>query len=389
MMREPTPAQSSRLTDQQTLHDTMTVARQHIPLTANGYRCQTPDLWRLLLAAAARRSTIEAVCADLPGAPDANTVRGYLTEQLPVAALGELEQQCNRLLDSLIPTWLRHRPQEIAVDFHDEPYYGRDDPDDGDNWVCRGEARAGTTRFYRCATAYLLVRDMRLTLAIVFVKPKMGTLAILKRLLNAVRAAQIPIKCLYADKGFCCIEVLRYLKRHALAAIVAMPIRGKQGGSRALCCGQRSYWTNYTLQSAEQGSLSVPVAVVRTYQRRRSGRRQVCWLLYVCLHISALLLQVRRRYRRRFGIETGYRLMEQVRARTTSPNPALRFLLMGVALLIVNMWIRLHWLFLRLPGPGPRRVARWRFRLDRMARFLTRAIERVYGVVTVVDPAPI
>jgi len=34
-------------------------------------------------------------------------------------------------------------------------------------------------------------------------------------------------------------------------------------------------------------------------------------------------------------------------------------------------------------------VARWRFRLDRMARFLTRAIERFYGVVTVVDPAPI
>jgi len=168
-----------------------------------------------------------------------------------------------------------------------------------------------------------------------------------------------------------------------------MPVRGKQAGSRALCRGQTSYWTTYTLQSAKQGSLSVPVAVVRTYQRRRSGRRQVCWLLYVCLQISAPLVRVRRRYRRRFGIETGYRLMEQVRARTSTPNPAVRFLLMGVALLIVNMWICLHWLFLRLPGRGPRRVARWRFRLDRMARFLTRAIERFYGVVTVVDPAPI
>jgi hypothetical protein len=389
MMREPTPAQSIRLTDQQTLHDTMIVAQQHIPLSASGYRCQTADLWRLLLGAAARRSTIEAVCADLPGAPDSNTVRGYLTEQLPVAALGQLEQQCNRLLGSLIPDWLRVRPQEIAVDFHDEPYYGADDPDDVDNWVCRGQARAGTTRFYRCATAYLMLRDVRLTLAVVFVKPKIGKLVILKRLLKAVQAAQISIKCLYADKGFCCIEVLRYLKRRALPAIIAMPMRGKHGGSRALCRGQRSYWTTYTLQSTDQGSLTVPVAVVRTYQRRRSGRRQVCWLLYVCLHISAPLVRVRRRYRRRFGIETGYRLMEQVRARTTSPNPALRLLLMGVALLIVNMWIRLHWLFLRLPGQGPRRVARWRFRLDRMARFLTRAIERVYGVVTALDPAPI
>ena len=97
-------------------------------------------------------------------------------------------------------------------------------------------------------------------------------------------------------------------------------------------------------------------------------------------------LRVRKQYRRRFGIESSYRLMEQVRARTTSPNAALRFMLMSVALLIVNMWIWLHWQFLRIPGRGPRRVARWRFRLDRMARFLTRAIERYYGVVTAVDP---
>jgi hypothetical protein len=229
---------------------------------------------------------------------------------------------------------------------------------------------------------------VRLTLAVLFVKPKMDKVVILKRLLSMLRSAQIRIKCLYADKGFCCIPVLRYLARCRIPAIVAMPRRGKQGGSRALCRGQKSYRTTYTLQSAENGKLSVPVAVVRTYQRRRSGRRQVQWLLYICLGVGGPLRLVRRRYRRRFGIESGYRLMEQVRARTTSPNPALRFLLMGVALLIVNMWIRLHWLFLRLPGRGPRRVARWRFRLDRMTRFLIHAIERFYGVVTTLEPAP-
>jgi hypothetical protein len=388
-MREPTPAQSIRLTDQQTLHDTMIIARRYIPLTASGYRCQTGDLWRLLLAAAARRTTIEAVCADLSGAPNANTVRGYLTEQLPPPCIPDLQQQWNRLLPTLIPDWLRDHPQELAVDFHDEPYYGRQTPDDPDNWVCRGEARAGTTRFYRCATAYVMLHDVRLTVAVVFVKPDMDKVTTLKQLLSAVKGAGIAIKCLYADKGFCCIPVLRYLMRRSIAAIIALPIRGKQAGSRALCRGQASYRTTYTLQSAEHGRLSVPVAAVRTYQQHRSGRREVRWLLYVCLGCGGPLMRVRRRYRRRFGIESGYRLMETVRARTTSPNPALRFLLMGVALLIVNMWIRLHWLFLQLPGRGPRRVARRHFRLDRMTRFLTRAIERFYGVVTVVNPAPI
>jgi hypothetical protein len=387
-MREPTSSQPLQLTDQQTLHDTMLIGREHIPLSANGYRCQTDDLWRILLAAAARGSTIEATCAELLGAPAANTVRGHLNEQLTPQGIPDLEQHWNQLLSALVPDWLRERPQELAVDFHDQPYYGHDDPDCDDTWICRGKARAGTTRFYRCATAYVLHRDLRLTIAVVFVKPTMDTVTVLKHLLQAVKRAGLRIKCLFADKGFCGIPVLRYLIAKHVPAIIAMPIRGKQGGSRKLCCGHKSYRTTYTLRSAEHGSLSVPVAVVRTYQRRRSGGRQLRWLMYVCLDTSGKVVGVRRRYRRRFGIETGYRLMEQVRVRTTSPNPALRFLLMGVAMLIVNMWIRLHWLFLRLPGSGPRRVARWRFRLERMKCFLIRAIERFYGVVESVVLAP-
>jgi hypothetical protein len=46
------------------------LSRTNVLTNRIGYRCQTADLWRLLLAAAARRSTTEAVCADLPGAPD-------------------------------------------------------------------------------------------------------------------------------------------------------------------------------------------------------------------------------------------------------------------------------------------------------------------------------
>ena len=124
----------------------------------------------------------------MSGAPDANTVRGYLTEQLPPPAIPELEQQYNSLLRTLIPDWLRARPQELAVDFHDEPYYGHQQLDDRDTWVCRGQARDGTTRFYRCATAYILLQDVRLTVAVVFVKPVSTRSRSWGQLLNAVKA---------------------------------------------------------------------------------------------------------------------------------------------------------------------------------------------------------
>ena len=92
-MGGPTPCQPIRLTDQHTLHDTMTILRRHLPLTAAGYRCHTEDLWQLLVGAAARHTTLEAVCADLLDAPHANTVRGYLTAQLAPQAF---------------PTWSRN-----------------------------------------------------------------------------------------------------------------------------------------------------------------------------------------------------------------------------------------------------------------------------------------
>ena len=102
-MREPTPCRPGQLTDQQTLHDTMTLLRRHLPLTADGYRCQTADRWRVLVAAAARHTTLEAVCADLTDAPDANTVRGYLTAQLQARDIPTQEQHWNAALAALLP----------------------------------------------------------------------------------------------------------------------------------------------------------------------------------------------------------------------------------------------------------------------------------------------
>ena len=48
-------------------------------------------------------------------------------------------------------------------------------------------------------------------------------------------------------------------------------------------------------------------------------------------------------YRQRFGIETSYRQMEQARIRTSTRDPLLRLLYVGVALILRNLWAWLHW----------------------------------------------
>jgi len=113
----------------------------------------------------------------------------------------------------------------------------------------------------------------------------------------------------------------------------------------------------------------------------KDGKLRRKWLAFVVIHLDWTPKKVYKCYRRRFGIECSYRMMRQVRAITTSKNPALRFFLLGFGLLLINIWVRLRWLFARKPGPGPKRVDPVSFRFKRFAYFLRRAIEYLYGVV--------
>jgi hypothetical protein len=46
----------------------------------------------------------------------------------------------------------------------------------------------------------------------------------------------------------------------------------------------------------------------------------------------------------------------------------------------------LHGCYLRRPGRGPRRVARWHFTRSQMIQFLRRAVEAIYGVISTLAP---
>ena len=219
-----------KLTDQKVLEHAREGLREHLPVQAEGYACTTDDLLNVLVGVAANRGTIESVCTDLVGTPDPETIRGYFNEQLD---LPELARRLNEALAAEIPQRVWRHPQDIAIDFHDRPYYGKTPQDEG-LWV-RGQARDGTTRFYRVATAYVMLKGLRVTLAVRFVLPNEGTLTVLDDLLTRLEKLKIRLARLFLDKGFAGIAVLDELTRRGQPALIACPIRGRTGGTRALC----------------------------------------------------------------------------------------------------------------------------------------------------------
>jgi len=377
-----------KLTDQEVLCRAHSVLAEHLPLQADGYTCTTDDLLNVLLGVAANRGTIEAVCADLAGTPDAETIRGYFKDQLRVEDLSELERRLNQALADEIPSRVWRQARDVAMDFHDRPYYGKQ-PQTTGLWV-RGQARDGTTRFYRVITAYVMLNYLRVTLVVRFVLPEEDTVDVLKDVLERVQKLGIQIERLFLDKGFASIAVQEYLTRCGQPALIACPIRGKTGGTRALCQGNKSYLTTYTFQSGDT-PWTAQLAVCRAFttaRRTKRMKRRATWLIYVLIHLALSPRQTRRLYHRRFGIESSYRCAGQVRGWTTSPNAAYRFVLLALSFVLLNVWIHLRWLFTQIPRRGRRALDVERFQLTRFVRFIRRALERLYGCVCqIVAPA--
>jgi len=347
-----------------------------LALEAEGYRCDAAMLVDVLIKAASENSSVEAACADLAGVADSNTIREHLNAQFEVSQLWQQEAQLNQALARHIPEQMPRGGLEIALDFHDEPFYGQSP--ELRSYAVRDRAQKGTTRFYRIASAYVIWRQVRLTLAVTYVLPEHDKVTVVTTLMQRIKRLGFHATVLYLDKGFCCGEVIRYLQAQKQAAILACPIRGQAGGTKALCQGRKSYRTPYTFTDGT----TVDLVMVATLPKRRTGKRARKWLAYVVLALPDWTpKQVKRAYRRRFGIECSYRQLRRLRIMTNSRNPAFRFFVLGFGLLLVTIWAHLRWLFCRIKARGRARIAETQLRLQQFACMLRRSVEYLYGVV--------
>lgn len=234
----------------------------------DGYSCNRQTVSDMVVKASGIGAAIEGTCNSLADAPSEMTVRTYLNDELPVTQLPEIECKMQRQLQADLPRRLWKRPLDLAMDFHDEPFYGKDPTLCA--YACRGEAHQGTTWFYRVATVYVIHHQIPYTLGVVFLLPEYSVLDALQALLVQVEALKLRIRGLCLDKGFCCQDVITFLKEKPYETLIACPIRGKKGGTRSLCISRKSYITEYTFYTGKPEAYTACLAVVRSHEKRHS-----------------------------------------------------------------------------------------------------------------------
>lgn len=363
---------------------TAALLEQKVGLKHLGGKCTLTVLLHVLCAAAARLTSIFAACAQLKRAPSSETVRQALLATLPTYA--KLQKGVNRALTADIPKPLRTRKQHVAIDLHLTPYYGLPYKDAKE--IYRSKAKAGTNSFHAYASAYIVFRGQRFTVALTPVERGEDMKDVVQRLLALARKASIRPGLLLLDRGFYSIAVIRYLQRARVPFLMPAVARGrkpKRGepakGIRAFQLCKRRGWGQHTLVAGkERATVSICVHC-GNHRGRRKKRGRYAWVYAYWGIKPGSTRWVADTYRSRFGIETSYRQLREARIKTCTRSPLVRFFLVALALALRNVWVWLHWELLSSPRRGRRLLRLERLRFKGMLLWLLHVAEAALGVL--------
>jgi Transposase DDE domain len=373
------------ITPQDIQAHTAHLCQRHLRLRDHGPKCTAGMLLTVLCYAAARITSLAAACKALVAAPCYQATHDALLATLP--KIHELQRRLNRALQGDLPTALRQRRQPIAIDLHLVPYHGQ--PLHTDDEVYRSKAKSGTSHFHAYATAYVIRKGRRYTVALGYVRKGQPLPEVIQELLRQAARAGVRPRYLLLDRGFCSVVVLRYLQRARYPFLMPLPLRGRKpehpkgvSGSRVFAGWKRSGWSRYTLTNDQGQRATVAVCVKcrnRRGERGKHGREALVYAYGGGLKPSSYSW-VKETYRSRFAIETTYRQLQQARLRTCTPDPLLRLLYVGVALLLRNVWVWLHWEVLSHRRRGGRRIDLAQLTFRGMLLWLQHLAEQVLGV---------
>lgn len=367
------------------------ILRRCLQLKDHGPKCTVSNLLLVLFFAAARAGSIFDACRRLLQAPCDQAVRNALSAQLPTTE-AELERRLNLALQAKLPKGLFRKNRPMAIDLSEICYYGQ--PLRQPRELRRGKRKSGTTRFHCYATLYVVRRGERFTVAMTYVWKDDSLVAVLGRLLGEARRIGLRPRYLLLDRGFYGLDVVQYLKSIRCPFLMPVVHRGRRSqrplselsGTRRFLAWKKSGFSRHMMKNRKtQTEVSICVACGTKRKRRpkqRRGRpgfkpRPLVFAFWGFGPSSPAW--AREAYRKRYGIETSYRQMNQGRIRTCTRDPRVRLLLVGIALVLRNVWVWLHRVILaRRRGVGIE-LRLELLRLRTMLLMLQRCAERVLG----------
>jgi len=227
-----------------------------------------------------------------------------------------------------------------AIDLTFIPYYGKPTP-----YVVQGKYKLGTCWFHCYAAIRLVERGRRYVIKSRLVTPLdlSEKAQIVEELVTEARHQGLHVRLLLLDKGFYSHEVIKTLKAMEVKFIIAAPKNNRV--KEAILDYIRTAKGQVRRFNMKKGGETVNFNLTIHRLRKKKKNMKNILELYGAFATNMGYKKAMKSwqklpqdYRKRWGIETGFRVEKGFRAKTTSPDETIREIYHQYAVVLENLW---------------------------------------------------
>ena len=248
--------------------------KDHITITPCG--TFTPeDIITATLGMALNRNSATSFCKipdlEFPSSTTYRTCTGTIVyEQLVLN---------NQLLFGAFSDQLLYKGRyySFAIDETNDPYYG-EIVDENKDFIIGGKQKKSTNYFYSYITLYVVIRNIRVTLAVFPVRKSQNKVTTIKQFIGLIREKGYNIRVLLLDRGFYSADLFQYLQNEGIPHI--MPVKASGKKMKELLANIHIRDFSYTIYENEENAQEI---TIKRYKSRRMTKEGIIKEKNVCL----------------------------------------------------------------------------------------------------------
>jgi len=349
----------------------------HVTINING-SLTSKDVFRTVVNMAVNSSSVHSVSKQYQNVACETSLRYHL-KKLNMDEL--IKSNETILIQRLIKTLKTDKSYEFAVDYTNDPYYGKTDSSN-EKYVIRGQAKKSTNSFYSYVSLYITNKNERFTVSVLPIEKNKTKVEYLSYFIDLIGRLNLKIKVLCMDREFYSIDVFEFLQNNKIPHIVPVVKKGEQ--IKQILKGNKARSEQYVMDNSKKRILLNIVIDVK-YLKSKRGKRGCENLGFVVFGVKWSPRKVSTVYRRRFAIESSYRMRNMVKPRTSSKDANIRYFYTLISFLLKNVWLYLQKKHFTIVKRGPQVIDEDKFRFDMFRLLIEEWLRKKLRVRIVVE----
>ena len=278
----------------------------------NGYEAK--DFAALLAIASAYKSYVETVnCESLP---NADTLHCKIKRDADILSL--LENFLN-ITKKYLPR-LKGKKAIVIADITYDPFFG---DDSAETWVHGYKPAKGCVGCYKFFAIHIIVNNKRYFVYAMPLDIVDDQAGLMEEALDYIKGYGIKTKSILLDRGFADSKILDLLRKRRTKYLVLYP---KHKNIKKIIREMKLRFIN---RKFKVRGVETRLVIGKT--------EKITWVFVTNMEFVDLVKYIRL-YRKRWNIETGFRMQDEAQIKTKSKRIEIRYFYFLVALLLYNCW---------------------------------------------------